>query len=100
MKILRKNIQGIKSRIDNLKNDPSIFELNKLRLLRKELGQVYKDKEAYWEQKSRALWLQEGDKNTSFFHMKMIQRRNGHNIMGLILDDGSWIFDHSDIAIR
>ena len=83
-----------------MKNDPSIFELNKLRLLRKELGQVYKDKEAYWEQKSRALWLQEGDKSTSFFHIKMIQRCKYNNIKGIILDDGCWLSDHRDILIK
>ena len=66
-----------------MKNDPSNFDLNKLRLLRKELGQEYKDEEAYWKQKSRALWLQKGHKNTTFFHMKTIQRRKCNNIKGL-----------------
>lgn len=69
-KNFKKKIQGIKSRIDDLKNDPSNFDLNKLRLLRKELGHVYKDEEAYWKQKSRTLWLLEGNKNTFFFIFK------------------------------
>lgn len=43
----KKKIQGIKNRIDDLKNNTRNFDLTKLRLLRKELGEAYKDEEAY-----------------------------------------------------
>lgn len=36
--------------------------------LQKALHKANRDEEEYWRQKSRNLWLQAGDKNTSFFH--------------------------------
>lgn len=83
--------------IYKLKNDPDHFDLPKLRLLRKELGKPYKEEEAYWKQKSRALWLQERDKNTSFFHMKTIQRRKCNSIKGFCLANGNWVSKQGDI---
>jgi exonuclease III len=37
-----------------------------------------REEETYWRMKSRALWLQDGDKNTTFFH-KQTQARINYN---------------------
>jgi hypothetical protein len=37
-------------------------------------------KKTYWRMKSRALWLQDGDKNTAFFHKHTQSRINYNSI--------------------
>lgn len=47
--------------------------------LQMELEDIAKQKEVFWRQKSRCLWLKEGDRNTSFFHkMANSNRRYNH----------------------
>ncbi|GMI84759.1 hypothetical protein HRI_002145200 [Hibiscus trionum] len=54
--------------------------------------------ELYWEQRARANWLNNGDRNTSFFHSFASQRRNRNRIRKLrgandeIIDSDEGIF--------
>lgn len=43
-----------------------------------------------WHQKSRALWLNDGDRNTKFFHGKAKQNRKANHISKLKDDRGVW----------
>ncbi|CAL9009767.1 unnamed protein product, partial [Prunus brigantina] len=50
------------------------------------------DQEAlFWQQKSRVKWLQEGDRNTKFFHLSTIVRRRRNKIEKLKNDAGIWV---------
>ncbi|KAF7825238.1 ribonuclease H [Senna tora] len=60
-----------------------------------ELDQLLKNEEILWRQRSRAVWLKEGDLNTKFFHRKANQRRN-RNAIRRIRDDQNRM--HSDLA--
>jgi hypothetical protein len=44
------------------------------------LHKTCKEEEIYWRMKSRALWLQDGDKNTAFFHKHTQSRINYNSI--------------------
>ncbi|GMJ13760.1 hypothetical protein HRI_005045200 [Hibiscus trionum] len=44
--------------------------------------------ELYWEQRARANWLRNGDKNTTFFHRHATQRKKQNRISRLMNDDG------------
>eukprot|EP00253_Pinus_taeda_P008795 PITA_08795 len=48
--------------------------------LQKALHKASRDEEEYWRQKSRNLWLQAGDKNTSFFHKHAEARKQFKNV--------------------
>ncbi|KAL0006737.1 hypothetical protein SO802_008239 [Lithocarpus litseifolius] len=47
-----------------------------------------------WKQRSRALWLKWGDRNTKFFHATASQRQRRNRIKGLQNLNGEWIDDH------
>lgn len=47
--------------------------------------------EILWKQKSRELWLKEGNRNTKFFHLYTIIHRRQNKIDAIKQDDGTWV---------
>jgi len=62
-------------------------DVDRRRREREELGRVLQLEEVSWRQKSRALWLKEGDRNTRFFHRTANSRRR-FNFMASVVVDG------------
>ncbi|RVX07436.1 hypothetical protein CK203_022574 [Vitis vinifera] len=52
--------------------------------------------EISWRQKSREVWLREGDRNTSFFH-KMANAHRKRNLMSWVKINGSWLTEENEI---
>ena len=52
--------------------------------------------EVSWRQKSRELWLKEGDKNTSFFH-RMANSHRRRNSIKKVRVNGNWFEDEASI---
>lgn len=48
-------------------------------MLTSELDKAFSEEESYWRQRSRVLWLQHGDKNTSYFHAITRGRKAANN---------------------
>ena len=86
----RKNLQmgeilrlDVKEGLDGLTNEETILrEEHKIEVVR--LAHLA---ETSWRQKSRVLWLQEGDNNTKFFH-RMANSNRRRNYMGSLEVDG------------
>ncbi|KAK4392766.1 putative mitochondrial protein [Sesamum angolense] len=57
---------------------------------KEELAKLITQEEVFWKQRSKILWLKEGDRNTSFFHAKASQRYQTNSIRRLQYPDGSW----------
>ena len=51
----------------------------------------------FFAQKSREVWLKEGDKNSKFFHLFTIIRRRRNSIDAVKNDFGEWITDRREI---
>ncbi|KAG5533573.1 hypothetical protein RHGRI_027682 [Rhododendron griersonianum] len=64
----------------------------------KKLEDLWQKNAMYWHQRSRIKWLQMGDKNSRFFHLSTIQRRQRNQIMRLKDSSGVWKSEHKEIA--
>jgi len=75
------------------------FEMKcRLRELEKKKFKLMQQEESLWRLKSRALWIQEGDKNTKFFHNYASARRAKNSIWKIKDDKGGYAVSHDDIT--
>ena len=65
--------------------------------LQAELNEWLLRNEILWKQKSREVWLKEGDKNSKFFHLSTIIRRRRNSIDAIRNDSGEWITNRREI---
>lgn len=62
----------------------------------RDYNNLLKMEEISWRQKSRAIWLKEGDRNTKFFH-KVISWRSSINQISRLKVHGHWVYDQEKI---
>ena len=65
--------------------------------IQRELNSWLSNNESFWKQKSREVWLKEGDKNSKFFHLFTIIRRRRNAIDTIKGNDGVWITNKAKI---
>ncbi|XP_024163967.1 uncharacterized protein LOC112170934 [Rosa chinensis] len=82
---------------DLMRQQHSVQLYEEQRLLHVHYSQLLSFQETYWRQRSRALWLKEGDRNTTFFHRKASNRRSRNLIKGLLDDHGIWQTEPQEI---
>ncbi|XP_074265725.1 uncharacterized protein LOC141588170 [Silene latifolia] len=54
----------------------------------KGINSLLRQEEVFWRQRSRALWLKEGDSNTKYFHRKAGQRKKKNRIGKIVVNGG------------
>ncbi|KAL4296041.1 hypothetical protein GQ457_12G028380 [Hibiscus cannabinus] len=65
-----------------------------------ELEGLLDQEELIWRQKSRSEWITHGDRNTTYFHRRAINRRQKSRIRALKLNNGEWITDDSTLKLE
>ncbi|XP_058751474.1 uncharacterized protein LOC131624535 [Vicia villosa] len=65
-------------------------EIQNFKNLEKQRGKLLGIEETIWRQRSRAMWLKDGDRNTKFFHSKANQRRKTNAIKRLKDRNVNW----------
>ncbi|KAM1456863.1 hypothetical protein ACFX13_034959 [Malus domestica] len=63
----------------------------------KKLGEVWRNEELYWLQRSQINWLRDGDKNTAFFHHSAIQYRQRNRILKIKDFEDVWLEEDGQI---
>ncbi|XP_074323087.1 uncharacterized protein LOC141660029 [Apium graveolens] len=58
---------------------------------RKNMALVLNQREVFWRQRSKQLWLQSGDQNSRYFHASASTRRKNNQIHRLQNEDGQWV---------
>ena len=92
----RRKSRNSKQAIDRLKAEireaymSKNFGTMEVQTKERELKEAHKDEEMFWRAKSRVQWLNEGDKNTKFFHAQTMKRRRFNQIKGLEDTHGVW----------
>ncbi|KAK2422548.1 hypothetical protein QL285_033075 [Trifolium repens] len=88
---IRKEITKIEKELkeDNMWNESDVGILN-YKEKERQLADLLQAEETVWRQRSRAMWLKEGDKNTKFFHSKANQRKKVNEIKRLKDVHGCW----------
>lgn len=57
----------------------------------KELTVILTQQEVFWKQRSKQLWLREGDKNSKFFHATARARRKNNQVQPLLNERGEQV---------
>lgn len=95
---VRKEIHQIELQLkDNKMWEQEGTSTQRYKEFEKKYGELLQIEEIIWRQKSKAVWLKEGDKNTKFFHGKANQRRKVNEIANLKDDHGAWWNDYENV---
>lgn len=70
----------------------------KEKVLITKLEDLWQKEAMFWHQRSRVNWLKMGDKNTRFFHLSTVHRRQRNQVAKLKDENGIWQVDKEYIA--
>ena len=93
-----KNLKNKQHRLQQLEALNMLHETaGEIKELRKEINEVLNREELMWTQRSRALWMKCGVRNTQFFHATVTQRQRNNKIEGLWDSSGWWCEDQGKV---
>ncbi|GLU09860.1 hypothetical protein SLE2022_266990 [Rubroshorea leprosula] len=99
--ILKKK-KRILARLEGIEKALSTHNSHNLLLLHKKLTSEYQtillEEEDLWKMKSRINWLNDGDRNTKFFHLNTISRRKSNRIVTLLDENNVEISSPMDVS--
>ncbi|KAL6228112.1 hypothetical protein ACLB2K_002066 [Fragaria x ananassa] len=95
---LKKDIKAVRSKLAWFYDHSPSSPPNPARAhLEAQLQELLQKEHVFWKQRSRVLWLSEGDMNTHFFHQSATNRKKKNLIRGLRDVDGIWRSEDDEI---
>ena len=95
---VNKNLKQKQSHLQHLEALNLLHESAKeIQALKKEINEIMIREEMMWNQRTRALWVKCGDRNTKFFHAMASNRRWKNRIDGLYDQGGRWCEDSEEV---
>jgi DNA replication protein DnaC len=83
-----KELEQLMEKLENLCANSQGTADEEIKRIRQRMDEVLYREEMMWLQRSHISWLQEGDRNTKYFHRKAAARSNKNRIKRLKKDDG------------
>jgi hypothetical protein len=88
----KNRLKKVQQELENAVNGPMTDENEVIAKEKATLIEIIlEQEEVHWQQRSRVNWLQQGDRNTSFFHSFASARRKKNSIKKLRGEDGNWV---------
>ncbi|CAA0824400.1 Unknown protein, partial [Striga hermonthica] len=91
------SIASLTNKLELLREDTSDTKWEEWASTRSDLNKAHFFEESYWQQKSRATWIKNGDNNTKFFHAYVQQRRRQNVISRLVSARGEEFYNQKDM---
>lgn len=92
---------NLQARIKGVQESPYYNSARGLQVLERklldELNEVLKQEEFFWFQKSRWSWVQDGNRNTTFYHKSTLIRHDQARVKFLKIN-GEWTSDHNTLV--
>ena len=88
----RTELEKMQSKVQKIEDNVAIDNC------RKQLMGLVQKEEILWRQRSKCLWLKEGDRNTKVFHTVASCRRRNNRVSRILDVDNQWYEQEEDIA--
>ncbi|XP_060959195.1 uncharacterized protein LOC115699980 [Cannabis sativa] len=86
-----RRIKECKKEICQWKKGCDVGSVGKYQQAVNKLNNILLQKEVFWKQRSKQLWLREGDNNSKYFHATATARRRRNAIQRLRIATGEWV---------
>ncbi|XP_060964543.1 uncharacterized protein LOC115704339 [Cannabis sativa] len=86
----KKRIGFWKKKIAQFKGSHDADDISAYNEAEKQLFEIYAQREVFWRQRSKQLWLRDGDNNSRYFHTSATTRQKNNAITKLQGPNGVW----------
>uniref|UniRef100_A0A803NVG6 Uncharacterized protein n=1 Tax=Cannabis sativa TaxID=3483 RepID=A0A803NVG6_CANSA len=86
----KKRIGFWKKKIAQFKGSRDADDISAYNEAEKQLFEIYAQREVFWRQRSKQLWLRDGDNNSRYFHASATTRQKNNAITKLQGPNGVW----------
>jgi hypothetical protein len=95
--VLERRIKKVKTELERCRRGRiDRDEVGREQILRYKLEKMEEQVDMYWKQRAHIRWLEQGDRNTSFFHAACSERRQTNKIGRLRREDGGWVEEEGE----